>query len=107
MKFALCYRSISEEAACDAWLAAHFVRKRQANCNGKSPAHYRIAAVESKLCIEQVHRSAAAPATTFLLNKHLRHHGTWRHASCQCMAVLAIRGHDRIVAEGAYHAHTH
>jgi len=113
MKFALGHGSIPEEAAGDVRLSTHFIRQQlirqcKADRDGEAAAYHRIAAVEPCLSIEQVHRSAAPAATTFLLTKHFRHDRTGRHPSRQSMAVLAIRGHDGVLGPQSLHyADTH
>src|SRR5690606_22855660 len=70
---------------------------------GQSAADDRVAAVEARLRVEDVHRSAAPPGTSFGLAVHLRHQCAGRYAARERMAVLAIGREDGVLRRECPH----
>ena len=97
MKGALRDRAFAEDAAARAGPALHFIRQREPDCERQAGADDRIAADEARARIEEMHRAAAPARAALLLAIHLRHDRAGRHAADQRVAVLAIRGDDRLV----------
>ena len=62
VEFALRDRALAEEAGGDAMLSLHLVGKGKPDRERQSPAHDRVAAVEPRFRVEDVHVPAASAA---------------------------------------------
>ena len=81
----------------------HLVGQREADRDRQPAADDRVAAVEARGGIEDVHRAAAAAAAALLLAVHLRHQAVRRDAARQRVAVLAIRRDDGVLRRQRLH----
>ena len=98
MELTLVGGAIAEEAGCHAFLALQLVGERETHGDRQAAAHDGVATVEAPADVEQVHRAAAAARAAVRLAVHLGHDRARRHTARERMAVLAVRGHHRVIA---------
>lgn len=89
-------------------MTGHAVGEGEAGREREPAGDDRVAAVEAAAGIEEVHGAAAATAAAGGLAEHLRHDRLGRDPAGECMAVFAVRRHDRVVVrEGLVDADGH
>src|SRR6266852_6671456 len=90
VKRALWQRSIAEEAAYDFGFLLIDDRKPESGGKRKPATDDRVAAHETQVGVEQMHRTTVPARNSGRFAKQLRHHRAWRGALGKAMAMLAV-----------------
>ncbi len=108
MEFAFLDRAVAEEAGGQRLPALQLVAQRDADGERQAAADDRVAAIEPRRAVEDVHRAAAAAAAAFQLAEHLGHQPVHADAAGDRLAVLAVGRDDGVIgAERFHHADRH
>ena len=92
-----------KKQAVTALAALHLVGERDADRERQPAADDRVAAIEPGRAVEDVHRSAAPAAASFLLAEHLGHQPVHADAARDRLAVLAIGRDDGVLGRKRLH----
>jgi hypothetical protein len=97
VELALGHGAVTEVAGGHPVDAAHLVGQRHPHGERQPAADDRVAAVETPLRVEDVHRAAASATAPGYLAVHLGHQRFHADAPGERVPVLTIGGHDRVV----------
>src|SRR5262245_18933033 len=90
-------RAVTEEAECDAILAAVLNRKRQPNPQRYVRGNDRVATIHMMRHIEKMHRPTEPSRAAGFFSEKLRHTCIGARAPGQGMPVITVSGNDVII----------
>ena len=99
MEGTLGHCALAEEAHRRPRTSEHPVAEREPDGERQPASDDRVASVQPGRRMEEVHRSAPAPAYAFDAPVHLGHDLVHRHPARKSVAMVSVGRHDRLVRE--------